>query len=52
MILGNKSDINECLNLQIIRRLDDLLSAGSTCMLGMRSLVRGIGYRPPALWLY
>ena len=31
MILRRKSDINKCLKLQIIRRLGDLLSPGSTC---------------------
>ena len=39
IILGNKLEINKCLRLQIINRSDDLLSAGSTCVLGMRSLV-------------
>ena len=43
MILGNKSDINKCLELQIICRSDDLLSesARNTRVLRMRSLVGG-----------
>ena len=31
--------IKKCFRLQIIRKLDVFLSAGSTCVLGMRSLL-------------
>ena len=40
-LVENKSDINKCLKLQINPRLNGLLSAASTCVLGMRSLVGG-----------
>ena len=49
MVPRNKSDINKWFKLQIIRRLGELLSVGSTCeeSCARNLLVGGIGHGSP-----